>query len=77
MEKPRHSRVDIEEEMEAAPVGTHRGRGWEPLLTSQPAFMVSNAAEAAVWEHLKDMRPPMYDGNTLNLDRFLGKLDHV
>ena len=37
--------------------------------------MVSKAADAAVWEDLKDIKPPMYDGNPLNLDRFLGRLD--
>ena len=53
-----------------------RGRGrWEPLSTSRPAFMVSKAADAAVWEDLKDIKPPMYDGNPLNLDRFSEKLD--
>ena len=53
-----------------------RGRGrWEPRSTSRPAFMVSKAADAAVWEDLKDIKPPMYDGNPLNLDRFLEKLD--
>ena len=38
--------------------------------------MVSKAADAAVWEDLKDIRPPMYDGNPLNLDRCLKKLDN-
>ena len=28
-----------------------------------------------MWEDLKDIKPPMYDGNPLNLDRFLEKLD--
>ena len=37
--------------------------------------MVSKAADAAVWEDLKDIKPPMYDGNPLNLDRLLEKLD--
>ena len=37
--------------------------------------MVSKAADAVVWEDLKDIRPPMYDGNPLNLDCFLEKLD--
>ena len=61
--------------MDVAAVGV-RGRGrWEPRSTSRPAFMVSKAADAAVWEDLKDTKPPMYDGNPLNLDRFLGKLD--
>ena len=61
--------------MDVAAVGV-RGRGqWEPRSTSRPAFMVSKAADAAVWEDLKDIKPPMYDGNPLNLDRFLEKLD--
>ena len=51
------------------------GRRWEPRSTSRPAFMVSKAADAAVWEDLKDIKPPTYDGNPLNLDRFLEKLD--
>ena len=54
---------------------TRGGRRWEPRSTSRPAFMVSKAADAAVWEDLKDIKPPSYDGNPLNLDRFLGKLD--
>ena len=37
--------------------------------------MVSKATDAAVWEDLKDIRPPSYDANSLNLDRFLEKLD--
>ena len=74
-EEPRRSHTDIGEEMEVAAVGVcGRGR-WEPLSTSRPAFMVSKAADAAVWEDLKDIKPPMYDGNPLNLDRFLKKLD--
>ena len=75
MEEPRHSHRDSMEEMDVAAVGV-RGRGrWEPRSTSRPAFMVSKAADAAVWEDLKDIKPPMYDGNPLNLDRFLEKLD--
>ena len=75
MEEPRRGHADTGEEMEVAAVGV-RGRGrWEPRLTSQPAFMVSKAADAAVWEDLKDIKPPMYDGNPLILDRFLEKLD--
>ena len=38
--------------------------------------MVSKAADAAVCEDLKDIKPPTYDGNPLNLDRFLEKLDN-
>ena len=75
MEEPRRSHTDTVEEMEVAAVGV-RGRGrWEPRSTSRPAFMVSKAADAAVWEDLKDIKPPMYDGNPLNLDRFLEKLE--
>ena len=33
------------------------------------------AADAAVLEDLKDIKPPAYDGNSLNLDRFLENLD--
>ena len=51
------------------------GRRWEPRSTLRPAFMVSKATDAAVWEDLKDIKPPTYDGNPLNLDRFLEKLD--
>ena len=75
MEEPRRSHTDTVEEMEVAAVGVRGGRRWEPRLTSRPAFMVSKAADAAVWEDLKDIKPPTYDGNPLNLDRFLEKLD--
>ena len=75
MEEPRRSHMDTAEEMEVAAVGVRGGRRWEPRSTSQPAFMVSKAADAAVWEDLKDIKPPTYDGNPLNLDRFLEKLD--
>ena len=75
MEEPRRSHRNSMEEMDVAALGV-RGRGrWEPRSTSRPAFMVSKAADAAVWEDLKDIKPPMYDGNPLNLDRFLEKLD--
>ena len=75
MEEPRRGHADTGEEMEVVAVGV-RGRGrWEPPSTSRPAFMVSKAVDAAVWEDLKDIKPPMYDGNPLNLDRFLEKLD--
>ena len=36
--------------------------------------MVSKVADAAVWEDLRTSSPPMYNGNPLNLDRFLEKL---
>ena len=76
MEEPRRSHRDSGEEMEVAAVGV-RGRGrWEPRSTSRPAFMVSKAADAAVWEDFKDTKPPMYDCYPLNLDRFLEKLDN-
>ena len=39
--------------------------------------MVSKAADAAVWEDLKDIKPPTYNGNPLNLDRFLENLDDL
>ena len=75
MEEPRRGHADTGEEMEMADVGA-RGRGrWEPRSISRPAFMVSKAADAAVWEDLKDIKPPMYDGNPLILNRFLEKLD--
>ena len=75
MEEPRRSHMDTVEEIEVAAVGVRRGRRWEPRLTSRPAFMVSMAADAAVWGGLKDIKPPTYAGNPLNLDRFLEKLD--
>ena len=74
VEEPRRSRVDIEE-MDVAAVGTVGGRRWEPRQSSPPAFMVRKAANGAVWEDLKDIRPPVYDVNPLNLNRFLKKLD--
>ena len=75
MEEPRRSHTDTVEEMGVAAVGVCGKRRWEPRSTSRPAFMVSKAADAAVWEDLKDIKPPMYDGNPLNLNRFLEKLD--
>ena len=39
--------------------------------------MVSKATHAVVWEDLKDIRSLSYDGNPLNLDRFLEKLDDL
>ena len=70
MEEPRRSHMDTAEEMEVAAVGVRGGCRPEPRLTSRPAFMVSKAADAAVWEDLKDIKPPTYDGNPLNLNRF-------
>ena len=75
MEEPRRGHMDTAEEMEVAAVGVRGGRRWEPRSTSRPAFMVSKAADATVWEDLKDIKPTTYDGNRLNLDRFLEKLD--
>ena len=64
MEEPRRSRTYTVEEMEVAAVGVRwRGR-WEPRSTSRPAFMVSEAADAAVLEDLKDIKPPVYNGAT-------------
>ena len=37
--------------------------------------MVSKAADAAACEDLKDICPPMYDENPVNLDPLLQKLD--
>ena len=75
IEEPRRGHRGSMEEVDVAAVGV-RGRGrWEPRSTSRPVFMVSKAADAAVWEDLKDIKPPMYDGRPLNLDRFLEKLD--
>ena len=68
--------MDTAEEMEVTAVGVRGGRRWEPRSTSRPAFMVSKPADAAVWEDLKDIKPPTYDGNPLSLDRFLEKLDN-
>ena len=75
MKEPRHSHADTVEEMEVAAVGVRGGRRWEPRSTSRLAFMVSKAADAAVWEDQKDIKPLMYDSNPLNLDPFLEKLD--
>ena len=58
-----------------AAVGVRGGRRWEPRSAWRLAFMVSKAADAALWEDLKDIKPPMYVGNPLKLDRFLEKLD--
>ena len=68
MEEPRRRHTDTVEEMEVEAVGVRGGRRWEPPSTSRPAFMVSKATDAAVWEDLKDIKPPTYDGNPLNLD---------
>ena len=75
MEEPRRGHMDTAEEMEVAAVGVRGGRRWKPRSTSRPEYMVSKAADAAVWEDLKGIKPPTYDGNPLNLDRFLEKLD--
>ena len=58
MEEPQRSHMDTAEEMEVAAVGVRGGHRWEPRSTSRPAFMVSKAADAAVWEDLKDIKPP-------------------
>ena len=75
MEEPWRGHMDTAEEMEVAAVGVRGGRQWEPRSTSRPAFMVSKAADAPVLEDVKDIKLPTYDGNPLNLDRFLEKLD--
>ena len=76
MEEPRRSHMDTVEEMEVAAVGVRGGRRCDPRSRSRPVFIVSKAADAAVWEDLKDIKPPTYDGKPLNLDRFLEKLDN-
>ena len=76
MEEPRRSHMDTAGEMEVAAVGVPGGHRWEPTSTARPAYTVSKAADAAVWEDLKDIKPPTYDGNPLNLDLFLEKLDN-
>ena len=58
MEEPRRSHMHTVGEMEVAAVGFRGGRRWEPQSTSRPAFMVSKAADAAMWEDLKDINPP-------------------
>ena len=73
VDEPR--RMDTVEEMDIAAVGARGGSRWEPRSTSRPAFMVSKSTDAAVWEDMKDIKAPTYDGNHLNLDRFLEKLD--
>ena len=75
MGEPRRGHVDTAKEMEVAVVGICGGRRWETQSTSRPAFMVSKAADAAVWEDLKNIQPPTYDGNPLNLHCFFKKLD--
>ena len=75
MEEPRRSHMDTAEEKEVAAAGVRGGRRSEPRSTSPPAFMVSKAADAAVWEDVKDVKLPTYDGNPLNLDLFLVKLN--
>ena len=75
MDESRRIHMDTAEEIGMAAVGVPWGRRWEPRSTSRPAFMVSKAADAAVWEDLKDIKPPTYHGNPLNLDPFLEKPD--
>ena len=61
VEERRRSHLDFEKGTDVAAVGTHGGRRWKPWSTSRPVFIVSKGADAAVWEDLKDIRPPMYD----------------
>ena len=72
---PHRAGVDIEE-MHISAVGTGRPSRCEPMLSSFPAFMVSKAANAAVWEDLKDTRTQLNEGNPLNLYHFLESLDN-
>ena len=48
VEERRHSRLDSEEDINMAAVGTHRGRQREPRSNLRPGFMVSKAADPAV-----------------------------
>ena len=57
VEEPWCSCLHFDEEIDVAAVGTHGRRRWEPQSTLRPLFMVSKAADAAVWEDLKDIRP--------------------
>ena len=75
MEEPRRGQLHSAEEMEVTAVGVRGGRLWEHRSTSRPAFLVSKAADAAVWEDQKLIKPPKYDGKPLNLHRFLEKLE--
>ena len=70
VEKLQCSRGDIKE-MKVAVVGTAAARQWETRLSAPPVFIVLDAGNAVVWEVLKDIRPPVYDGNPLNVDRVL------
>ena len=70
VEESRCGHLNFEEEMNMEACGTHGGRLWEPRSPSRPAVM-----GAAVWEDLKDIRPPMYYRNPVNLDCILEKLD--
>ena len=76
VEEPRRSHRDSMEEMERG----GRGSPWaRPMGTSVDLAAGVHGPlrprTPAVWEDLKDIKPPMYDGNPLNLDRFLEKLD--
>ena len=53
IEEPRRSRLNIEEYMAVTAMGTHRRCQWTPRSTSGPAFMVSKATDATVWNVLK------------------------
>ena len=75
MEEPLGSRGDIGEDMDVVAVGTRGGRRWDPPSSSRPAFTVLKAAHAAVWEDLKDIRPPLYNAKIPYLDHFLEKVD--
>ena len=66
MEKPWRSSVDIGVEMDVAAVGTHGGRQWDPRLSLKLASMLSRPADAAMWEHLKDIWLPCAKGSCSN-----------
>ena len=57
----RHSSDDADE-MDVRAVGVGGGCRWEPRPRTweprRPAFLMCKTAEGAVWEDLKDIRPP-------------------
>jgi len=66
------------EEMDVRAVGSQRRWGserWEPRSGPRTGFMASKTTDAVTWDDLKDVRPPKYSGNPLELDTFLEKFD--
>ena len=58
VEEPQRTRLDFEDEMDIAAVGTHGRRRWEPRSTSGLAIMVSKAADAADGRTRRTSGPP-------------------